>query len=197
MNLFDVLTLEATGDGICDAAVLMVYERPDAGRGQIRSGKYVESQLGQRSPAPSIISKPAEWTELLNRPAHHRPDRRRLCLGLPRLPSRRPELARRATCTHRLVRRICRAPLDAGHKARRLNLMHPNPAFRQTPEDRNLAFARERGFGVLALAGDEPLLSHVPFLLAVDGSHADLHLVRSNPIARAGGGNAVIAVTGP
>ena len=75
--------------------------------------------------------------------------------------------------------------------------MHPNPAFRQTPEDRNLAFARERGFGVLALAGDEPLLSHVPFLLAEDGSHADLHLVRSNPIARAGGGNAVIAVSGP
>ena len=75
--------------------------------------------------------------------------------------------------------------------------MHPNPAFRQTPEDRNLAFARERGFGVLALAGDEPLLSHVPFLLAEDGSHADLHLVRSNPIARAGGGTAVIAVSGP
>lgn len=75
--------------------------------------------------------------------------------------------------------------------------MHPNPAFRQMPDDRNRAFARARGFGVLVLGGDEPLLSHVPFLLAEDGSHADLHLVRSNPIARAGGGNAVIAVTGP
>ncbi|MCV6591542.1 MAG: FMN-binding negative transcriptional regulator [Silicimonas sp.] len=75
--------------------------------------------------------------------------------------------------------------------------MHPNPAFRQSPAAQNLAFARERGFGTLVLAGDDPHLSHIPFLLSDDGTHADLHLVRSNPIARAGGGRAVIAVTGP
>jgi transcriptional regulator len=64
--------------------------------------------------------------------------------------------------------------------------MHPNPAFRQTPRDRNLAFARSRGFGVLMLNGPEgPLAAHVPFLLSDDGSTAHLHLVRSNPIARA------------
>ena len=75
--------------------------------------------------------------------------------------------------------------------------MHPNPAFRQTPDERNLAYARSRGFGTLVLAGQEPLLSHVPFLLFEDGTFAELHLVRSNPIARMGGGPAVLAVTGP
>lgn len=75
--------------------------------------------------------------------------------------------------------------------------MHPNAAFRQTPADRNLSFARSRGFGILALGGETPLLSHIPFLLSEDGTHADLHLVRSNPIARVGSGRAVIAVSGP
>lgn len=64
--------------------------------------------------------------------------------------------------------------------------MHPNPAFRVTETAQSLAFARERGFGVLALSTDgPPLLSHVPFLLSEDATHADLHLVRSNPMARA------------
>ena len=63
--------------------------------------------------------------------------------------------------------------------------MHPNPAFRQTPEDHSLAFAREAGFGLLCVGTDTaPLISHVPFLLAEDGSRAEFHLVRSNPIAR-------------
>ena len=78
--------------------------------------------------------------------------------------------------------------------------MHPNPAFRQSPASRNLAFAHDRGFGVLAVnAPAGPLLSHVPFLLAEDGGAAELHLVRSNPIARALGGPqpAVLAVSGP
>ena len=76
--------------------------------------------------------------------------------------------------------------------------MHPNPAFRTETEEQNLAFARERGFGTLAVNGPEgPLLSHVPFLLSGDGRSADLHLVRSNPIAQAPAGPAVIAVTGP
>lgn len=78
--------------------------------------------------------------------------------------------------------------------------MHPNPIFRTAPADRNTAFARDRGFGVLSLNGaDGPLLAHVPFLLANDGATADIHLVRSNPIARALATpqRAVIAVSGP
>ncbi len=76
--------------------------------------------------------------------------------------------------------------------------MHPNPAYRNEPADRHLAFARARGFGTLAVsAEDGPLLSHVPFLVSDDGSSLDLHLVRSNPIARLGPVPAVLAITGP
>lgn len=78
--------------------------------------------------------------------------------------------------------------------------MHPNPIFRQTDAARNLAFARARAFGILSVNGAEgPLLAHVPFLLNADGTAADLHLVRSNPVARALATPqpAVIAVSGP
>ncbi|MEI4196245.1 FMN-binding negative transcriptional regulator [Roseovarius sp. E0-M6] len=61
--------------------------------------------------------------------------------------------------------------------------MHPNPAFRTEPREQNIAFVREQGFGMLAVATeDAPLVSHVPFLLSEDGGLAELHLVRSNPI---------------
>lgn len=77
--------------------------------------------------------------------------------------------------------------------------MHPNPAFRQTPREQNLAFARARGFGILSINGPEgPLAAHVPFLLNADASFAELHLARSNPIARASlPAPALIAVSGP
>jgi transcriptional regulator len=77
--------------------------------------------------------------------------------------------------------------------------MHPNPAFRQDPREKNLVFARARGFGVLTINGPEgPLAAHVPFLLNADATFADLHLARSNPIARAGlPGPALLAVSGP
>jgi len=77
--------------------------------------------------------------------------------------------------------------------------MHPNPAFRQEDTARNLAFARERGFGTLCVNGSQaPQLSHVPFLLSAEGTQAELHLVRSNPIARMGApAPAVLSVTGP
>jgi transcriptional regulator len=76
--------------------------------------------------------------------------------------------------------------------------MHPNPAFRKVADDVTLAFVRARAFGVLAVNAEAgPLLSHVPFLLSEDSSSADLHLVRSNPIARLDGVPAVIAVSGP
>lgn len=76
--------------------------------------------------------------------------------------------------------------------------MHTNPAFRQSPRDQNLAFARARGFGVLAVNGPEgPLASHIPFLLNDDATCADLHIARSNPIARAGlPAPALLAVSG-
>lgn len=64
--------------------------------------------------------------------------------------------------------------------------MHPNPVYHDADAARNIGFARDRGFGVLAVNGaDAPLISHVPFLLSADGATAELHLVRSNPIARA------------
>jgi len=78
--------------------------------------------------------------------------------------------------------------------------MHPNPVFHDRDAAANLAFARERGFGVLSVNGIEgPLLAHVPFTLSADGNEAHLHLVRSNPIVRALGDGlpAVLAVSGP
>lgn len=63
--------------------------------------------------------------------------------------------------------------------------MHPNLHFRKETEEQNIAFARERAFGTLAInASDGPLLSHVPFLLSEDGKSAELHLVKSNPILK-------------
>jgi transcriptional regulator len=65
--------------------------------------------------------------------------------------------------------------------------MHPNPIFHDAEATRNLDFARERGFGVLAVNAEAgPLISHVPFLLNKQGTVAELHLVRSNPIVRQG-----------
>lgn len=78
--------------------------------------------------------------------------------------------------------------------------MHPNPAFRGTTSPDNLGFARQRSFGILSVNGDTaPLLAHVPFILSPDNDFVDLHLMRSNPIARAltTPRAAVIAVTGP
>ena len=78
--------------------------------------------------------------------------------------------------------------------------MHSNPAFRRVSRDRNLGFAAQRGFGVLAIDGAGPLVSHVPFVLTEDGAALHAHLVRSNPIARSlceKERAAVLAVSGP
>ncbi len=77
--------------------------------------------------------------------------------------------------------------------------MHPNPVYHTADDSQNLAFARDRAFGVLSVNGPEgPLVSHVPFILSEDGAWAEMHLVRSNPIARALGApqRAILAVTG-
>ncbi|WP_300033362.1 FMN-binding negative transcriptional regulator [uncultured Roseobacter sp.] len=79
--------------------------------------------------------------------------------------------------------------------------MHPNPVFHTKDAQTNLAWARERAFGVLAISGaDGPWMSHIPFLLEDDGTWLWLHLLRSNPIARAlkdGPVPARVAVSGP
>jgi len=78
--------------------------------------------------------------------------------------------------------------------------VHSNPAFRRVSRDRNLRFAAQRGFGVLAIDGGGPLVSHVPFVLTEDGAAVHAHLVRSNPIARRLREQeraAVLAVSGP
>ncbi|MGI9372188.1 MAG: FMN-binding negative transcriptional regulator [Hyphomicrobiales bacterium] len=78
--------------------------------------------------------------------------------------------------------------------------MHPNPTFRNTARDDNIAFARERSFGTLAVnADDGPLLSHIPFQVCEEGTRLEVHLVRSNPTVRAlkSPKDAVVAVMGP
>ena len=79
--------------------------------------------------------------------------------------------------------------------------MHPNPIFRHAGDKQNIAFARQQAFGVLSVNADPmPLISHIPFQLNADGTRAEAHLVRSNPIARLlrdGPVGAVIAVQGP
>ena len=79
--------------------------------------------------------------------------------------------------------------------------MHPNPIFRKTDTQSSLNFARQTGFGHLMLVLDDmPLVSHIPFLLDEAQGEVELHLVRSNPIARllkSGACPAKLAVTGP
>jgi len=78
--------------------------------------------------------------------------------------------------------------------------MHPNPIFRKTTDTRALAFVRERAFGqITAISPDGLLAAHVPVLLSEDAQTLDLHLVRSNPIARALADplNILLTVTGP
>lgn len=79
--------------------------------------------------------------------------------------------------------------------------MHPNPIYRGANAARNLAFARERGFGVLTIDSDDgPLASHIPFLIDQGGGLLAAHIVRSNPIwrrLRARPARALIAVSGP
>lgn len=76
--------------------------------------------------------------------------------------------------------------------------MHPNPIFRGAAKEEALQLAKDTGFGILAVNGENaPLLSHVPFV--IDGNRVLLHLVRSNPIARLVNHEtpAKIAINGP
>lgn len=77
--------------------------------------------------------------------------------------------------------------------------MHPNPAYRDTDESRALGAARQRGFGVLTVAGPEGVLaSHMPFVFE-DGAVAG-HLSRAGAVARRlreGPAEALLIVSGP
>jgi transcriptional regulator len=78
--------------------------------------------------------------------------------------------------------------------------MHPNPIFRKTTDTRALEFVRERAFGQITAIGPDGLLAaHIPVLLSEDAQTLDLHLVRSNPIARALADplDVLLTVTGP
>lgn len=81
--------------------------------------------------------------------------------------------------------------------------MYPNPIFRSATTAQNIEFARGTGFGMLCVNGPDgapPVLSHIPFVLDEDGASAEMHLIRSNAIARAlksGPLPASIAVQGP
>ena len=76
--------------------------------------------------------------------------------------------------------------------------MHPNPAFRGTPEEENLRFAAARGFGMLCVNGTAgPVAAHVPFVMA-GARVVEVHLARSNAMARmALPAPALLAVQGP
>ena len=78
--------------------------------------------------------------------------------------------------------------------------MHPNRTFRKTDPAHTLEFARQRGFGVLSVNGENgPVAAHVPFVISPDGMQADMHLVRSNPLLAAleTAQPALLAVSGP
>lgn len=78
--------------------------------------------------------------------------------------------------------------------------MHPNPFFRQVSDAATIDFVRARSFGQITAIGPAGLLaSHVPVLLSDDAKTLDLHLVRSNPIARALSArlDMLLTITGP
>ncbi len=75
--------------------------------------------------------------------------------------------------------------------------MHPNPIFRSDDHTKSLAFAADRGFGMLTVNGGHgPLAAHIPFVFNADHSRVAFHMLRSNPVARAAG-PALLAVNGP
>lgn len=78
--------------------------------------------------------------------------------------------------------------------------MHTYKLFDKMPDEVNLAFARDRGFGTLAVNHDSgPVMSQVPFVMLDDGAVAAMHLARGNPILNliGEGAPAVLNVMGP
>ena len=79
--------------------------------------------------------------------------------------------------------------------------MHPNPSFRNTSDGYSWELVSQTSFGTLVQSTSGlPVISHVPFLLSACRSYIELHLVRSNPMARVDVGEAVptkLIVNGP
>jgi transcriptional regulator len=79
--------------------------------------------------------------------------------------------------------------------------MHPNPSFRNTSGGHSWELVSQTSFGTLVQSTSGlPVISHVPFLLSACRSYIELHLVRSNPMARVEVGQAVpttLIVNGP
>ena len=79
--------------------------------------------------------------------------------------------------------------------------MHPNPSFRNTSDTHSWELVTQTSFGTLVQStSNMPVVSHVPFLLSACKSYIDLHLVRSNPMARVDVGEAIsttLIVNGP
>ena len=76
--------------------------------------------------------------------------------------------------------------------------MHPNPIFRSSDHAKSLNFAAKRGFGVVSINGENgPIAAHIPFVFNEDRSRVAFHLMRSNPVARAGSQPALLAISGP
>ena len=79
--------------------------------------------------------------------------------------------------------------------------MHPNPSFRNTSGGHSWELVSQTSFGTLVQSTSGlPVVSHVPFLLSTCRSYIELHLVRSNPMARVDVGEAVpttLIVNGP
>ncbi len=64
--------------------------------------------------------------------------------------------------------------------------MYISPHHREADTEKNLAFARDRAFGVLTVSGpDGPVVAHLPFILNEDATRIEAHVMRSNPLWRA------------
>ena len=89
-RLWDTLTLEATADGIMDAAVTMTYEkrlRPPGASIRRLAGCAVEKGRRCRRSRQRTMDEPPV------RPAGHEPYRHRLCAGLSGFPPWGPGMA--------------------------------------------------------------------------------------------------------
>lgn len=78
--------------------------------------------------------------------------------------------------------------------------MHPNPIYRTASREQNLSFAAETGFATFMLSSEDgaPLAAQAPFVIIEN--RIELHLMRSNPVARAlkdGPRPARAVITGP
>src|SRR6056297_3280812 len=104
-RLWEVLTLEATADGVMDAAVLMVYEKRSR-PAERQDPAWVEAQWAKILRTLDAVE--ARWMS-------HLAGRR---AGLSRLPPCRPRLARGPQHAGGLVRQVRGASIDDRHLAR-------------------------------------------------------------------------------